>query len=117
MKGSAGYSEIVKDVDQSGPANNTIEVSWKLCSAYAHGDMWSTLGASQRTPIPDTDTRPGVGAFKIEANVSLSYARDSARGEHHQARLAVVRPAVPVPVLTRPAESTIRPRHRKPRRG
>ena len=71
LKGSAGYSEIVKAVDQSGPANNTIEVSWKLCSAYAHGDMWSTLGASQRTPIPDTGTQPGVGAFKIEANVSL----------------------------------------------
>jgi hypothetical protein len=71
LKGSAGYSEIVKAVDQNGPANNTIEVRWKLCSAYAHGDMWSTLGASQRTPIPDTGTRPGVGAFKIQANVSL----------------------------------------------
>jgi hypothetical protein len=59
----AAYSEIIQAVDESRNARHTVEMSWKVCSGFAHGDMWSTLMAS---PAED-----GVGTFKIEANLSL----------------------------------------------
>jgi hypothetical protein len=70
LKGGAAYSEIVKAVDQASSADSGIEVSWKVCSAYAHGDMWASLGASRRTPMPGA-TKPGTGIFKIEADLRL----------------------------------------------
>jgi hypothetical protein len=70
LKGKAGYSEIIKAVDESGPANNVIEASWRLCSGFAHGDWWTTLSMSQRTSMPGS-VQEGVGTFKIEANLGL----------------------------------------------
>jgi hypothetical protein len=69
LKGSTSYSAIVRAVDQSSQADNLFEVAWKLCSAYAHGDMWATLSSSALTPIPGA-TEPGYGNFKVEASVS-----------------------------------------------
>jgi len=70
VKARPTYWEIVKTVSESGPANSVIEVMWKLCSGYAHGDSWPTLSASQRTQI-DGAAPEGVGTFKIEANIGL----------------------------------------------
>jgi len=69
LKGNAAYSEIVKAVDEGAPGS-LILLSWKVCSGFAHGDWWTTLSASRRTPIPGA-TREGVGTFKIEGNLSL----------------------------------------------
>ena len=70
LKQKPGYSEIVKAVDATVSMNGMIEVSWKVCSGYAHGDLWTTLGASQRTEIPGPGEE-GIGTFKIEANLGL----------------------------------------------
>jgi hypothetical protein len=70
LKKPAGYTEIIKTVDQDGPANSAIEASWRLCSGFAHGDLWTTLSASRRTQIP-SPAEVGIGTFKIEANLSL----------------------------------------------
>lgn len=70
VKARPTYWEIVKTVSESGPANGVIEVMWKLCSGYAHGDSWPTLSASQRTQVAG-DAPEGVGTFKIEANIGL----------------------------------------------
>lgn len=42
LKKPAGYTEIIKTVDADGPANSAIEASWRLCSGFAHGDLWTT---------------------------------------------------------------------------
>ena len=70
LKKPAGYTEIIKTVDADGPANSVIEASWRLCSGFAHGDLWTTLSASRRTQIPGA-AEPGIGTFKIEANLGL----------------------------------------------
>lgn len=70
VRSKATYTEIVTAVDGTGPANSTIEVCWKVCSGYAHGDLWTTLGASRRAELPGTGEE-GVGTFKIEANLRL----------------------------------------------
>ena len=70
LKGGAAYSEIIKSVDASVPPGKVVEASWRLCSGFAHGDWWTTLSASQRTPLPGT-AREGIGTFRIEANLSL----------------------------------------------
>ena len=70
VKARPTYWEIVKTVSESGPANGVIEVMWKLCSGYAHGDSWPTLSASQRTEVAGA-APDGVGTFKIEANIGL----------------------------------------------
>lgn len=70
LKGKVGYSEIVRAVDETGAAEGLLEVSWKLCSGYAHGDLWTTLSASRRTEMPRA-AEEGVGTFRIEANLAL----------------------------------------------
>jgi hypothetical protein len=70
LKKPAGYTEIIRTVDADGPANSIIEASWRLCSGFAHGDLWTTLSASRRTQIPGA-AEPGIGTFKIEANLGL----------------------------------------------
>lgn len=70
VKRKASYSEIVKAVDESGSVNGMIEVSWKVCSGYAHGDLWTTLSASRRTEMAGA-TEEGIGTFRIEANLGL----------------------------------------------
>lgn len=70
VKSKATYTEIVKAVDSIGPGNTMIEVCWKVCSGYSHGDLWTTLGASRRTEIRSTD-REGIGTFRIEASLRL----------------------------------------------
>jgi len=70
VKAKPTYWEIIRTVSESGPANDVIEVMWKLCSGYAHGDSWPTLSASQRTQVAGTAPE-GVGTFKIEANIGL----------------------------------------------
>lgn len=72
-KRKASYSEIIRAVDKADKADQAgskYEVTWKLCSAYAHGDFWATLGASQRTEMKDSG-QPGIGTFRIEANLRL----------------------------------------------
>jgi hypothetical protein len=44
-------------------------LSWKLCSGFTHGDSWATWGAADRVELPGAP--PGLGAFKIEANVKM----------------------------------------------
>lgn len=51
----------------SAPGAAVIYVSWKLCSGITHGDFWTTPGAAEMVELPDTT--PGVGTFKITANV------------------------------------------------
>lgn len=46
------------------------EVSWKVCSGFAHGDWWTTKNAARRTQISGA-TGEGIGTFKIEPNLSL----------------------------------------------
>lgn len=70
LKERATYSEIIQAVDEGRNARHTIEMSWKVCSGFAHGDMWATLAASRRTQMP-SPAEEGVGTFKIEANLSL----------------------------------------------
>jgi hypothetical protein len=70
LKGKVGYSEIVRAVDETGVAGGVLEVSWKLCSGYAHGDLWTALSASRRTEMPSA-AEEGVGTFRIEANLGL----------------------------------------------
>jgi hypothetical protein len=64
------YHEIVKFVEENGPANGAVVAAWKLCSGYAHGDMWTTFAASRRIEVAST-ANPAIGAFKIEANLGL----------------------------------------------
>jgi hypothetical protein len=70
LKERATYSEIIQAVDTAGNAGHRIEMSWKVCSGFAHGDMWATLAASRRTQMP-SPAEEGIGTFKIEANLSL----------------------------------------------
>lgn len=70
LKGKVSYTEIVRAVDASGPANSLIEVSWKVCSGFTHGDSWTTWSASRRTQIP-SPAQEGIGTFKIEADLRL----------------------------------------------
>lgn len=70
VKARPTYWEIVKTVSESGPAYGVLEVMWKLCSGYAHGDSWPTLSASQRTEVAGAAPE-GVATFKIEANIDL----------------------------------------------
>ena len=70
LKGSASYSEIVQAVDENGPPDSLILLSWKTCSGFAHGDWWTTKSASRLTQIPGAD-QEGIGTFKIEANLGL----------------------------------------------
>lgn len=70
LRDKPGYSEIVKTVDASGPANSVIEASWRLCSGFAHGDWWTTLSASRKSLVPESNQK-GVGTFKIEMNLGL----------------------------------------------
>lgn len=70
VRRSAPYSQIVRDVDEAGPANKAVKVCWRLCSAYAHGDPWATWGASQRTETRDS-RQPGIVSCKVEANLSV----------------------------------------------
>lgn len=69
LKGRATYTGIVKIVDQSEPGRD-IQMMWKLCSAFSHGDMWVTLGWSQRTEMPNP-AQPRIAAFKVEADLRL----------------------------------------------
>lgn len=41
LKGSVSYAEIVAAVDEATPGG-LIELTWKTCSGYAHGDWWTT---------------------------------------------------------------------------
>lgn len=70
VRRAPSYSEIVRAVDEAGPANSMFEVSWKLCSGYAHGDWWTTLSSSRRTEVTGL-AQPGVGTFQIEADLAL----------------------------------------------
>jgi hypothetical protein len=70
LKERATYSEIIQAADESRNARHTIEMSWKVCSGFAHGDMWATLGASRRTLMPSL-AEEGIETFKIEANLSF----------------------------------------------
>src|ERR1700733_323624 len=70
LKQRATYSEIIQAVDESRNARHTIEMSWKVCSGFAHGDMWATLAASRRTQIP-SPAEEEIETFKIEANLSF----------------------------------------------
>lgn len=68
LKRRAAYSEIVKDAGSIGGADSAaLVVCWKMCSGMTHGDYWSTFSSAQRTELPGAP--PGLGAFKIEANV------------------------------------------------
>jgi len=66
----ASYYEIVRAADQSHSAGGRAVATWKLCSGYAHGDLWPTLGASRRTEMAVGPVE-GVGAFMIEADLRL----------------------------------------------
>ena len=68
LKRRVAYSEIVEAAGSIGGANSAaLVVCWKLCSGMAHGDYWTTFSAAQRTELPGV--QPGIGRFKIEANV------------------------------------------------
>jgi hypothetical protein len=69
LKGKATYTEIVQTVDQSEPGRD-IQMMWKVCSAFSHGDMWATLGWSQRIQMPNP-AQPGIAAFRVEADLRL----------------------------------------------
>jgi hypothetical protein len=69
LKGNVSYAEIVADVSEGTPGS-LIELSWKTCSGFAHGDWWTTKSASRRIRIPGA-TEEGIGTFKIEANLWL----------------------------------------------
>jgi hypothetical protein len=70
LKGNVTYTEIVETVDRAGPPDSIVLVAWKVCSGFAHGDWWTTRSASRRTQIPGA-AEPGIGTFKIEADLSL----------------------------------------------
>ena len=69
LKGKSTYTAIVQTVDQSEP-DIEIQMMWKVCSAFSHGDMWATLGWSQRTQMPNP-AQPGIAAFRVEADLGL----------------------------------------------
>jgi hypothetical protein len=62
------YSEIVGAVRADGLPDDHIKAIWRLCSGFAHGDLW-TLNATVKTALPSAV--PGVGSFKIEADTGL----------------------------------------------
>ena len=64
-----GYGEIVQAVSSTLGLGPVIPVSWSLCSGIAHGDFWTTLSAAERVELPGAP--PGLGSFKITANVQL----------------------------------------------
>jgi hypothetical protein len=65
-----GYREIIEAASSAdGPAADVIALCWRLWSGVAHGDFWTTFGASERVPLPGAPL--GVGSFKITANVGL----------------------------------------------
>jgi hypothetical protein len=66
----APYWQIVKAADEAAGSSGRYEVSWKLCSAYTHGDFWATLASLRRTEVRDSG-QPGVGTFKVEADLRL----------------------------------------------
>lgn len=63
-----GYKEIIQDATSTlVPGPNMILFSWRMCSGMTHGDLWPTLGVSERVELPGAPS--GIGTFKITANV------------------------------------------------
>ncbi|TWJ20853.1 hypothetical protein [Micromonospora endolithica] len=48
-----GYAEIVKAAGDTMPGGHKpYLLTWKMCSAIAHGDLWATLNVVSRTELP-----------------------------------------------------------------
>jgi hypothetical protein len=48
-----GYREIIEAASSAdGPAADVIALCWRLCSGVAHGDFWTTFGASEGCHSP-----------------------------------------------------------------
>ncbi|MEH1058402.1 hypothetical protein V6U89_24725 [Micromonospora sp. CPCC 206171] len=69
-----GYAEIVKAAGDTMPGGNKpYLLTWKMCSAIAHGDLWATLNVVSRTELPGAPA--GVAHMRITANAqSLFFA-------------------------------------------
>jgi hypothetical protein len=69
LRGKATYTEIVKTVNEIEP-DRDVQMMWKVCSAFSHGDMWAALGWSQRIPMPNP-AEAGITTLRLEAHVGL----------------------------------------------
>ncbi|MBQ0906959.1 hypothetical protein [Micromonospora sp. U21] len=69
-----GYAEIVKTAGDTMPSGHkAFLITWKMCSAIAHGDFWATLNVVSRTELPGAPA--GFAHMRITANVqSLFFA-------------------------------------------
>jgi hypothetical protein len=62
------YTEIVRDVGEP-PNPMATAFSWRLCSGFAHGDLWPTLSAAERVELPGA--LPGMASFAISADLQM----------------------------------------------
>jgi len=62
------YTEIVRDVGEP-PNPVATAFSWRLCSGFAHGDLWPTLSAAERVELPDA--LPGMASLAISADLQM----------------------------------------------
>jgi len=71
---SIGYAKIVETAGDTSPAGKVpYLLTWRMCSAIAHGDLWATLNVVSREELPGSP--PGLAHLRITANVqTLLYA-------------------------------------------
>lgn len=66
------YAEIVKAAGDTMPGGNKpFLLTWKMCSAIAHGDFWATLNVVSRMELPGAPA--GLAHLKITANVDTLF--------------------------------------------
>lgn len=62
------YQDVVAGAASAlGQDTVVIPFAWRLCSGIAHGDLWTTVSAAERTELPGAPA--GIGSFRVSANV------------------------------------------------
>ncbi|MEU4781039.1 hypothetical protein [Micromonospora sp. NPDC023633] len=62
------YAEIVQAAGDAMPSGNKpYLLTWKICSAIAHGDLWATLNVVSLEELPGAP--PDLAHLKVTANV------------------------------------------------
>ncbi|WP_431916983.1 hypothetical protein [Micromonospora wenchangensis] len=63
-----GYAEIVKAAGDTMRSGNTpFLLTWRMCSAIAHGDFWATINVVSTEELPGAP--PAIAHLKVTANV------------------------------------------------
>lgn len=59
-----GYGRIVSAASEAiAPGSTAVPFVWRTCNGVTHGDFWTTISIAEREELP------GVGRFRITANV------------------------------------------------